>query len=176
VQNTNFLFLKKALEETSPCENPQEISTETQFFGVVQAVLKERLKYPKGSYMNLLYKFIANAGIGQMARGLNQKPRYDSQTNSTRVQPAGTLINPLFAGWITSFVRTTLSEIINKYDNSIVISCTTDGFISNCKDLEKITPETNDIFSSLYYNTRAKLTGSGALLETKFVEPKGVIS
>lgn len=153
-----------------------ESSTETQFFVVVRDVLKERLKYPKGSYMNLLYKFIANAGIGQMARGLNQKPKYDSRTNSTRIQPAGTLINPLYAGWITSFIRTTLSEILNENSSSKIISCTTDGFISDCKDLDKKTPCTNNLFSSLYYETRAKLTGSGALLETKYVEPEGVIS
>jgi len=79
-------------------DKPLNIPVETQFFVVVQEVLKERLKHPKGSYMNLLYKFIANAGIGQMARGLNQKPKYDSQTNSTRIQPAGALINPLYAG------------------------------------------------------------------------------
>ena len=87
-------MLGKHTGKDKPLNNP----TETQFFVVVQEVLKERLKYPKGSYMNLLYKFIANAGIGQMARGLNQKPKYDSQTNSTRIQPAGALINPLYAG------------------------------------------------------------------------------
>ena len=86
------------LEKQTGLEKPLNIPIETQFFTVVQEVLKERLKYPKGSYMNLLYKFIANAGIGQMARGLNQKPKYDSQTNSTRIQPAGALINPLYAG------------------------------------------------------------------------------
>ena len=86
------------LEKQTSTESPLNIPVETQFFTVVQEVLKERLKYPKGSYMNLLYKFIANAGIGQMARGLNQKPKYDSQTNSTRIQPAGALINPLYAG------------------------------------------------------------------------------
>ena len=60
--------------------------------------MTERLKYPKGSYMNLLYKFLANAGIGQMARGLNQKVKYDSKTNSTRVLPSGDLVSPLYAG------------------------------------------------------------------------------
>jgi len=70
----------------------------TQFFSVVEKVLLERIKYPKGSYMNLLYKFIANAGIGQMARGLNQKTRYDVSSNSQKTIPPGELVSPLYAG------------------------------------------------------------------------------
>jgi len=70
----------------------------SSFYSTVKELMLERLKYPKGSYMNLLYKFLANAGIGQMARGLNQKVRYDSQTNSTKVLPSGDLVSPLYAG------------------------------------------------------------------------------
>jgi len=171
----NYHFLKNQLSKQSTVTT-KDNGKETEFYSVVQEVLTERLKYPKGSYMNLLYKFIANAGIGQMARGLNQKQRYDSHTNSTRTQSPGALISPLYAGWITSFIRSTLSEIMNKNDSSLILSCTTDGFISNKMDLDRYNPANNDLFSSLYYKTRAKLTGSGALLETKYIEPKGVIS
>jgi len=99
----NYHFLKNQLnlgkKGMSKTQKDGDLNlNETAFYGVVQEVLVERLKYPKGSYMNLLYKFIANAGIGQMARGLNQKSRYDSQTNSIRMQPAGALISPLYAG------------------------------------------------------------------------------
>jgi len=78
-------------------ENP-ETTRMSNFFLVVKELLIERLKYPKGSYMNLLYKFLANAGIGQMARGLNRKPKYDSKTNSTKILPSGELASPLYAG------------------------------------------------------------------------------
>ena len=101
----NFLFLKNQLKNSKHTDKDKDMRNdflvedrESQFFQVVQKVLKERIKYPKGSYMNLLYKFIANAGIGQMARGLNQKPRYDSHSNTTKVQPSGALISPLYAG------------------------------------------------------------------------------
>jgi len=103
-KSENYQFLKNQLngprcnKNRSLLEPKEEAMDETEFYGVVQELLDERLKHPKGSYMNLLYKFIANAGIGQMARGLNQKSRYDSQTNSTRIQPAGALISPLYAG------------------------------------------------------------------------------
>jgi len=96
----NYVFLKKQLENLNPSMDQEQTEEEytTQFFIVVKTLLSERLKYPKGSYMNLLYKFIANAGIGQMARGLNQKKRYDTQSNSTKVMPSGELVSPLFAG------------------------------------------------------------------------------
>lgn len=101
VHSENYHFLKNLLKTSKSTDGKlsfKENDDETEFYGVVHELLDERLKYPKGSYMNLLYKFIANAGIGQMARGLNQKSRYDSQTNSTRIQPAGALVSPLYAG------------------------------------------------------------------------------
>ena len=155
----------------------QELTTkcsESNFYLVVKELLTERLKYSKGSYMNLLYKFLANAGIGQMARGLNRKPKYDSKTNSTKILPSGDLVSPLYAGWITSFIRTTLSELMNLHHESRIISCTTDGFISDRKNLDVLYP--TSVFSLLYYNMRLKLTGKGELLERKYYEPKGVIS
>jgi len=103
----NYLILKNQLKDSNRKDKDKDTQldflvndgvVESQFFQVVQNVLKERIKYPKGSYMNLLYKFIANAGIGQMARGLNQKTRYDSHSNTTRVIPSGALISPLYAG------------------------------------------------------------------------------
>ena len=91
----NYRYLKNKLQKDK--ENVY-CGDNTQFFTVVEKVLVERVKYPKGSYMNLLYKFIANAGIGQMARGLNQKTRYDLTTNSQRPIPSGELVSPLYAG------------------------------------------------------------------------------
>jgi len=93
----NYLYLKDLLENDGPSkqDNSQGVN---QFFEVVQNLTLERGKYPKGTYQNLLYKFLANAGIGQMARGLNQKNIFDAETKSTRTLPAGDLISPLYAG------------------------------------------------------------------------------
>ena len=174
-ENESGLLEIKTELKTEHLNNP-EFSTESNFYLVVKELLIERLKYSKGSYMNLLYKFLANAGIGQMARGLNRKPKYDSKTNSTKILPSGELVSPLYAGWITSFIRTTLSEIMNIHHDSRIISCTTDGFISNRKNLEVLQPDSTAFFSQMYYNMRLKLTGKGELLERKYLEPKGVIS
>jgi len=65
---------------------------------------------------------------------------------------------------------------MNRIPESEIISSTTDGFITTEKDLEKTKPSQEALFSTLYYETRKKLTGSGAILERKYYEPLGVIS
>jgi len=100
-ESKNYLFLKKQLSiNNNTGGQTKEIQgyTQSNFFLVVQELIQERVKYPKGSYMNLLYKFLANAGIGQMARGLNQKVKFDVRTNSTKPLPSGELVSPLYAG------------------------------------------------------------------------------
>lgn len=93
----NYLYLKNLLESDGPAKEDNSPGV-NQFFDVVQNLTLERGKYPKGTYQNLLYKFLANAGIGQMARGLNQKNIFDAETKSTRTLPSGDLISPLYAG------------------------------------------------------------------------------
>jgi len=95
----NYLYLKDLLEDNGVSKEDTDKASEiNQFFEVVQKLTLERVKYPKGTYQNLLYKFLANAGIGQMARGLNQKNVFDAETKSTRTLPSGDLISPLYAG------------------------------------------------------------------------------
>jgi len=149
----------------------------SQFFKTTRKLVEERLKYPKGSYMNQLYKFISNAGIGQMARGLNQKKVFDTETCKTKVIPPGELISPLYAGWITSYIRCTLSEILNNQNSDEkIFSCTTDGFISSEEGLEQMIPLENELFAYSYYKARESLTGTGELLERKHFDAKGLIS
>jgi len=85
-------------DEIDEIDEKDDFSSNSNFYSIVKELLTERLKYSKGSYMNLLYKFLANSGIGQMARGLNQKVRYDSHTNSTKILSSGDLVSPLYAG------------------------------------------------------------------------------
>lgn len=148
-----------------------------RFFLTTRKLVEERVKYPKGSYMNQLYKFIANSGIGQMARGLNQKKVFDTETCTTKVIPPGELISPLYAGWITSYIRCTLSELLNNQKTPYkIFSCTTDGFISNEQGLEKRIPLKSERFAYSYYKARESLTGAGELLEQKHFDTKGLIS
>jgi len=104
-ESENYKILKQQLSVNeglgcvhSDLSNQSDLSYQSNFFLVVQELIRERVKYPKGSYMNLLYKFLANAGIGQMARGLNQKAKFDVKSNSTKPLPSGELVSPLYAG------------------------------------------------------------------------------
>jgi hypothetical protein len=65
---------------------------------LVKLLTDEREKYPKGTYYNLIYKFLANAGIGQFGRGLSRKLQYSPRSDSTVVVSGGTLSNPLLGG------------------------------------------------------------------------------
>jgi len=97
VESENYNFLKQQLSIKNEDESNCNLIN-SNFFLVVQELIRERLKHPKGSYMNLLYKFLANAGIGQMARGLNQKVKFDVKSNSAKPLPSGELVSPLYAG------------------------------------------------------------------------------
>lgn len=68
------------------------------FHSVIKELTMRRKEYPKGSYENQLYKFLANSGIGQMARGLNQKKVFDASTRSVKKVESGVLVNPLYGG------------------------------------------------------------------------------
>ena len=152
----------------------------SKFFDVVETLTRSRSKYPKKTYYNVLYKFIANAGIGQMARGLNQKTSFDTKSGINIVTSAGPLINPLYGGWITSFIRTVLAEIMNNVHNQggRIISCTTDGFISDMSGLDSMNIDgPNCEFARMYKEARFNLLQKEeALLEIKYVEKEGVIS
>jgi len=99
IESGNYNYLKQQLSiDSNVVEDEVLKNNQSNFFLVVQELIQERVKYPKGSYMNLLYKFLANAGIGQMARGLNQKVKFDIKSNSTKPLPSGELVSPLYAG------------------------------------------------------------------------------
>jgi len=65
---------------------------------------------------------------------------------------------------------------LNRNGESLIVSSTTDGFISNKKGLDKELSFETDSFSLRYFNMRKQLTGVGALLEQKYSDPIGVIS
>jgi len=65
---------------------------------------------------------------------------------------------------------------MNNNPNTKIVSCTTDGFISDKSDLDTLQPSETDIFSNLYIKARLKLSGEGKLLELKTMESKGILS
>jgi len=65
---------------------------------------------------------------------------------------------------------------MNKDINAKIISCTTDGFISDTSDLDTLQPSNTDVFSTLYKKARLNLSGEGQLLELKNKETKAILS
>lgn len=121
-------------------------------------------------------KLISNSGIGQMARGLSNKTSFNMNSNTRSITPTGDLTNPLYTGWITSFIRTVLSEILNyihKNTDNIIISCTTDGLICNTPNLNLVN---TGRFSEIYRIARENLGYGKDLLEQKGVDNEGIIS
>ena len=72
--------------------------SEQSFYRLVKHLTLERAKFPKGSYYNLLFKLLANAGIGQFGRGLSRKLQYAPKLDSTAIVGGGPLSNPLLGG------------------------------------------------------------------------------
>ena len=173
-------------ESYSVLEKEGSYFKKSAFHTVIKELTMRRKEYPKGSYENQLYKFLANSGIGQMARGLNQKKVFDASTRSAKKVESGVLVNPLYGGWITSFIRCVLAEIMNGIeDDKIIVSCTTDGFITDKEDLPQILKNrvlnSKDLsdssdFIAFYFKARESLGVGGEVLEMKFIEPKGLIS
>lgn len=89
--------------------------------------------------MNELYKEMANSVYGQTVRGIGVKNKIDVSTGEVRRMNVGELANPIIGSWITGFVRSVIGEMLyltNKMGGRVV-SVTTDGFITDIKNLEE---------------------------------------
>jgi len=67
------------------------------FKDIVKFLQNERLKYPKGSIGNLLYKEKANSLYGNIVRGMSNKMKFDIKTGRTIRMEGGFLTNPVIA-------------------------------------------------------------------------------
>lgn len=85
---------------------------DTTFFRLVKEFVTKRNAYDKKTYHNELYKLIANSGIGQMGRGLGVKYVRDINLYNLPI-PTSELSSPVYAGWITAYIRTAVSELLN---------------------------------------------------------------
>lgn len=143
------------ISNMSQCNLPFDGShgfDKTRFFETVKYFTDQRKQHSKGTYQNALYKFLANAGIGQMTRGLSNKLTFETATGMNLPIPHGILTNPLYAGWVTALIRTVISELLNNIHSKggLIISSTTDGFITN---LEGLGGKSVGEFSEIYQKT-----------------------
>lgn len=97
--------------------------------------LRRRLKKAAGgvdTMESLAAKLYANGLYGKICQSLREKNVYDTRAaRSVRLSPSA-VTNPAMAAHVTGFIRALLAEIMNRLPrHRIVLSCTTDGFISN---------------------------------------------
>ena len=80
-----------------------------------------------------------NSIYGLTVKGINNKKLFDIRLGSTVRMEPNDISNPIIASWITAFVRSVLGECMHNISkmNGLIVSATTDGFITNIIDLEK---------------------------------------
>lgn len=104
-----------------------------------------RLKYPKKSATERNFKDLVNNIYGLLAQGINNKVSFDARHNCMRPIRGGKHANPILASYVTGFIRAFLCELMNNVNKigGRIISCTTDGFITDITNLEgKLLDET----------------------------------
>jgi hypothetical protein len=130
--------------------------------------------------MNLLYKEMGNSIYGNVVRGIADKRKFDIKTGRNLRIDSTELSNPILASKTTAFIRSVIGECLHNIDKlgGKVVSVTTDGFITNIKDLENkllsLKPSEIPLFTK-YREIRETLSGNSTALEIKH-SGKGVIS
>lgn len=163
-----------------PFKKDDALNVEKPFRDCIAELQGNRSKYDKGTINNLLYKEIGNSLYGLTVRGINNKLKYDIRSDSMKRMEGNELSNPLIASWITSFIRSVVSESLHSIHllNGRVVSVTTDGFITDVKDLERNILELKGRSKSMigeYKELRKDLLNDDTSLEVKKYG-KGIIS
>lgn len=82
-------------------------------------------------------KLYLNGLYGKVCQALRPKTVFDTRkVSSTQLKPSP-ITNPGIGAHVTGFIRAILAEVLNKIPrNRTVLSCTTDGFLSDATDAE----------------------------------------
>lgn len=145
------------------------------FSSILSVVQEQRREHLKGTISNLIYKEIGNGIYGSVVRGIGNKRKFDIKSKGMVRMLGDDLTNPLIASWTTAFVRSVIGECLDSIQKigGLVVSVTTDGFITNLAELE------NKISSKYLFlefkKIRKILAGEDKALELKS-EGKGVIA
>lgn len=112
------------------------------FNKIIQIIQEKRREHPKGTISNLLYKEIGNSIYGSIVRGIGNKRKFDIKSQGVIRMIGDDLTNPLIGSWTTAYIRSIIGECLHSIQelNGLVVSVTTDGFITNIKSLESKMP------------------------------------
>lgn len=129
--------------------------------------IAKRNDFDKGTFENLFWKEVGNSTYGKTAQGLRRKRVYDLREDDMVELPESSLTQPFFASFITSYTRSVLGEVLNRFPDSVqVFSVTTDGFLSHASDSEIDTATSGPLFQS-FREARSKLVHDDSPLEVK---------
>lgn len=144
---------------------PQDRS-DNVFFPFIKESIRKRAEAPT-KIENAFWKELTNSCYGKTAQGLREKRVFSLRKRRSERIGESAVSNPLFASYITSFVRAVVGEIMNRIpDEKMVFSVTTDGFITNAT-VEEMEVAKSGPLSKKFSDARAALTGNPEVLSEK---------
>ncbi|MGY4300455.1 hypothetical protein ACVWXN_008550 [Bradyrhizobium sp. i1.4.4] len=112
---------------------PQDANNKV-FFPFIKDTIARR-RNAKPDIEKAFWKEVTNSCYGKTAQGLREKRVYSLKSDGVEAIPASKISNPFYAAMITSTVRATIGEVMNRLPaDKMVFSVTTDGFITNAAD------------------------------------------
>lgn len=125
---------------------------------------------------------MGNSIYGNVVRGISNKQNFDSLTGKMFRVTGTELSNPILASWSTAFIRSVIGECLHNIQTlgGLVVSVTTDGFLTNITDLENklLQLPTNDTpLLRKYRSLRESLTtfeGVEPTVEALEIKTKGI--
>lgn len=116
---------------------PWRVGDDRLFEPYVVRIRDLRKRFDKGSLDELYAKLLGNSLYGKTAQGLKKKTVFDAKTLKSIELPHSSITNAAIAAHTTGFIRAVLSEQIASIpDHRVVISATTDGFITDADEAE----------------------------------------
>ncbi|MCW1913012.1 hypothetical protein OJ996_05485 [Luteolibacter sp. GHJ8] len=112
---------------------------ERPFLGLAREIagLRERYSVSGNECFEHLCKTVGNSIYGKLCQGLQRKRVFDTREGQMKDLPPSKITNAFLANMVTGMVRAFLGELINRLPRTrMVISATTDGFISNATEAE----------------------------------------
>jgi hypothetical protein len=109
------------------------------FLGVAREItrLRERHNASRNECFEHLCKTVGNSIYGKLCQGLQRKRVFDPRDEKMKDLGPSKITNAFLANMVTGLVRAFLGELLNRLpENRMVISATTDGFISNATEAE----------------------------------------
>ena len=109
------------------------------------------------------WKELVNSCYGKTAQGLLQKRVFGMRSKKSKKLPESAITNPVYASFITSYVRAVCGEMMNSIPaNKEIFSVTTDGFITNADETE-MRRASSGVLSENFRQTVRELSGDDLL-------------